>query len=342
MNDSVFRQLGLPYPTFPAGVPPSAAEVRLGAALFTETALSADGKVSCETCHGPANAFAEHKPVSIGVFNRKGVRNAPTLLNAAYMDRYAWDGEHNTLEEQALSALLNPNEMALLKTQIAERVEPKYGARLRELYGSVSAESVAKALGAFQRTLISGDSPFDRYLYGGQQDAISDSAKRGFKVFLREGRCVLCHTIRCDDCHPFGGKLGVFTDNRMHNIGVGFDKNGDTSDWGRWNLTHVASDRGTFKTPTLRNVALTAPYMHDGSLATLEDVIEHYNKGGNPNSNLDPDIHPLHLSGTQKQDLVEFLKSLTSVALLQSPHANPDKTVSTEALGSTVTVAARN
>src|SRR5947209_8890104 len=180
--------------------------------------------------------------------------------------------------------------MGLALNEISPKVEARYGARLKQLYGAVSPVTIARAIAAYERTLVAGDSPFDRYIYGGDKNALSPSARRGFEVFLREGRCVLCHTIRCDDCHPFGGKLAIFTDNRFHNLGIGFDKNGNTSDWGRWNVTHVAQDRGSFKTPTLRNIEMTAPYMHDGSLATLEDVVEHYNKGGIPNVNLDPDI----------------------------------------------------
>lgn len=307
--------LGLPSPTFPAGQPPRPEEVALGKELFNEKGLSVNNSVSCATCHAADTGFAERRSISHGVFERVGTRNAPTLLNVAFMDTLNWDGQHATLEEQAISALIGPREMGLALTDLNERVESKYGARLRALYGTNSPASIARAVAAYERTLIAGDSAFDRYLYARDNNAISKSAKRGFEVFLREGRCVLCHTIRCDDCHPFGGKLAVFTDNRFHDLGIGFDKDGNTSDWGRWNVTHAPQDRGAFKTPTLRNIELTAPYMHDGSLETLEDVVEHYNKGGNPNVNLDPDIRPLHLSPTQKADLVEFLRSLTSIEL---------------------------
>jgi cytochrome c peroxidase len=314
---------GLPSPTFPAGLPPRPEEIRLGEELFHETALSLNNTVSCATCHLPEKAFAESRPLSQGIFGRVGTRNAPTILNAAFMDTLNWDGAHGSLEEQAISALTGPREMGVPINEISTHIEPKYGARLRALYGDSSPIAVARAIAAYERTLVMGDSPFDRYLYGGDRNALNESAKRGFQVFLREGRCVLCHTIRCDECHPFGGKLATFTDNRFHNIGIGFDKNGDTSDWGRWNVTHAPSDRGAFKTPTLRNIELTAPYMHDGSLATLEEVVEHYNKGGVPNVNLDPDIRPLHLSPTQKNDLIEFLRSLTSTELkpVQMPAA---------------------
>jgi cytochrome c peroxidase len=322
--------LGLPSPTFPSGTPPRPEEVALGEELFREPALSLTRNVSCITCHIPSQAFTDHLEVSKGVYHREGTRNAPSLLNVAFVDKLSWDGAHATLEDQALIAISNSREMDLSLDQVSSRVEAGYGTRLRKVYGSSTPQSVAKALAAYERTLIAGDSPFDRFLYGGDKNAISESAKRGFKVSLREGRCVLCHTIRCDDCHPFGGKLAIFTDNRFHNLGIGFDKNADTHDWGRWHVTAAAPDRGAFKTPSLRNIELTAPYMHDGSLATLEDVIEHYNKGGIPNVNLDPDIRPLHLSQTQKNDLLEFLKSLTSVELKPSIPTNhaavPEKT----------------
>lgn len=311
-------ELGLMLPSFPTGKPPEAEEVELGRELFSDPLLSLDGTISCASCHDPKNGFADSAATSVGINGVKGRRNSPTLWNVAYLEQLSWDGRHQSLEEQALAAIYNPLEMGLNRDLLKDRVEKKYGARFLKIYREISAEGVAKALGSFQRTLVAGDSPLDQYLYGGKPDAISQSAKRGFRLFLGEGRCVQCHTIRCEDCHPFGGVTATFTDDRFHNIGVGFSEKGNNGDLGRSEITGLAEDRGAFRTPTLRNIELTAPYMHDGSMKTLEEVVDHYNKGGNPNSNLDPDVHRLDLNEQEKRDLVEFLKSLTSDKLRNS------------------------
>jgi cytochrome c peroxidase len=312
--------LGLMYPIFPTRVPPTRDQVELGKRLFQEKCLSRDETVSCATCHQPKRAFAENQRVSHGVRNTPGRRNAPTVLNAAFFSSFSWDGRHASLEEQALAGISNPKEMALSLSEVPRRVETHYGRSLRALYGVNSATAVAKALSAYQRTLIAGDSSFDRFVFGGERDAINESAQRGFKIFLRHGRCIQCHLIRSDLSHPFGGSTAFFTDNRFHNLGIGLRKPGPNTDWGRSEVTGRQEDRGAFKTPSLRNVALTAPYMHDGSLATLDEVVEHYNKGGIRNPHLDPEIRPLHLTGREMDDLVAFLKSLTSTTLL--PHTN--------------------
>jgi cytochrome c peroxidase len=309
--------LGLISPTFPTGLPPLQEEVALGEELFQDKVLSQDSSVSCATCHIPRFGFTDRLPVSRGIGGAQGRHNAPTVLNVAFFESFSWNGRHASLEEQAVEALSNPKEMGLDLSKVGQRLERKYGARLRRLYGEVSTLAVAKVLGAYQRTLIAGDSPFDHYMFKKDENAISESAKRGFKIFLRQGRCIQCHVIRCEECHPFGGASAFFTNNRFHNLGVGFDKPDSLIDWGRAEVTGKPEDKGAFKTPTLRNVALTAPYMHDGSLATLDDVIEHYNKGGIPNPYLDPEIRPLHLSEREKKDLVEFLKSLTTISLLK-------------------------
>lgn len=311
-------ELGLMLPTFPTGVPPQSEEIELGRELFSDPLLSRDGSISCASCHSPEHGFADPAPVSVGINGTKGRRNSPTLWNVAYLEQLSWDGRHTSLEQQALAAISNPDEMGLNLDQVRDRVQAKYGARLLKLYRDVSDQSVAKALGSFQRTLVAGNSPVDQYLYAGKHDAINGSAKRGFRIFLGEGRCVQCHTIRCDDCHPFGGATATFTDDRFHNIGVGFEKT-DNGDLGRWEITRRQEDLGAFRTPTLRNIELTAPYMHDGSMKTLEEVVDHYNKGGNPNSNLDPDVQRLDLNEQEKRDLIEFLKSLTSDKLRHPP-----------------------
>lgn len=311
----VTMPLGLMSPTFPKGLPPTSDEVALGKDLFNDKSLSRDGTVSCATCHDPTYAFAENTRVSRGIGSVLGTRNAPTIINAAFFDTLSWDGRHSSLEDQALAAISNKSEMGLDLADLALRIDSKYGVQLNRIYGKVSPSAVAAALGAYQRTVIAGDSRFDRYMFKGDQEALSVSAKRGFRIFLRHGRCIQCHAVRCEECHPFGGETAFFTNNRFHNLGVGMDKDESLIDLGRASVTGRKEETGAFKTPTLRNVALTAPYMHDGSLATLDDVIEHYNKGGIKNPYLDPEIRPLHLSVREKEDLLEFLKSLTSISL---------------------------
>lgn len=308
---------GLMHPIFPDGHPPSASEVTLGRDLFFAKNLSLDGAVSCANCHDPTAGFADPRPVSLGVYGRPGRRNSPTVLNAAFFDAMAWDGRHATLEAQALAALTDPQEMSLTEDTMVGKLTAAQSSQLEELYGEANPGTIAAALAAYQRSLIVGDSGFDRWMYGGEEDAVGLGTKRGFKIFLRQGRCIQCHVVRCKPCHPFGGESAFFTNNRFHNIGVGYDENGNTTDRGRAEFTGDPDDTGAFKTPTLRNVALTAPYMHDGSLPTLEDVVEHYNKGGNPNQYLDPEIRPLHLTDGDKRDLVDFLQSLTSLSGLR-------------------------
>lgn len=307
--------LGLMWPIFPDGVLPTIDEVEIGRALFFEPAVSADATVSCASCHAPEAAMADPRRVSAGVGGRLGRRNSPTVWNAAYFETFGWTGDADSLEAQAAKALLNPEEIGSSEARIQRGLEPRYGADLRRLYGELSVRSVSRALAAYQRTLLSGDAPFDRYIYGGDRAAVSDAAVRGFTVFLGRARCVQCHFMRSPASHPFGGTTALYMDNRFHNIGVGFDKPARERDPGRIEVTRRPEDQGAFKTPTLRNVAETAPYMHDGSLKTLEEVVDHYDKGGNANPNLDPDIKRLELTAQEKQDLVAFMKSLTSHAL---------------------------
>ena len=318
--------LGLVYPTFPSGTAPTREEVALGRKLFHDPSLSLDRTISCATCHDPRHVFADHESKSKGIGGVRGRRNSPTIINSAFFEAQSWDGRHASLEDQALAAIANSAEMGLDLSKVSERIEETYGARLRKAYGEVSATTVAKALAAFQRTLIAGDSPLDRYVYRREDGAITKSAKRGFKIFLTKGRCIQCHAMRCEECHPFGGSTAFFTDNRFHNLGVGFNpETRSFEDAGRAEKTGNEAERGAFKTPTLRNVELTAPYMHDGSLATLGEVVEHYNKGGIPNPNLDPEIRPLHLTEQEKADLVEFLKALTTAEdFLKTLTAEPE------------------
>lgn len=308
--------LGLVSPIYPDGTAPTAAQIALGKDLFFDPVLSVDGTISCSSCHPKASAFGDPRPVSLGIRKRSGKRNAPGLWNVAYFDRLGWDGKHATIEEQTLAAIVNPDEMGLPVREIPQRVNAQYGNRLRDIFKENSAATVSKALAAFQRSLIAGDSPFDQYMYAGDKQALSSAAQRGLKVFLGDARCIQCHFFRSEISHPFGGSSALFTDNRFHNIGIGYKEgSAQPSDLGLFAVTGQDQDMGAFRTPTLRNVALTAPYMHDGSLKTLEDVVDHYNKGGVANKHLSQDVQPLDLSVGEKSDLVEFLKSLTSVRL---------------------------
>jgi len=319
IGETVPMPLGLMWPVFPAGKPPAVREVAVGRRLFFDPALSSDGSVSCASCHAPDAAMADLRPVSIGAGGKPGRRNSPTVLNAVYFERLGWSGENGSLEEQALTALSNPEEMGATEPKLRAALEMRYGADLRDLYGALSARAIARALASFQRTLVAGDAPFDRYIYLGDRAAVSESGIRGFGLFLGKARCIQCHFMRSPDSHPFGGRTGLYMDNRFHNLGVGFENGSSPSDLGRYEITRRDDDRGAFKTPSLRNVALTPPYMHDGSLKTLEDVVEHYNKGGNPNPNLDPDVRRLDLTDQDKRDLVEFMKALTSHAMNPAP-----------------------
>lgn len=331
--------LGLPEVPVPADNPQEPGKVLLGKKLFNDKRFSADGTVSCATCHSPDKAFTDGLRVSRGFKGQEGTRNAPTVINAAYYTTQFWDGRVLSLEEQARGPFLNPVEHGLknfdpiLKTIRGDR---QYTALFKKTFaaesGDITIEHVVKAIAAFERTVISGNSPFDRYLYGKEPGAMSDAAIRGLAVFRLKGRCVDCHTI--------GQTSAVFTDNKFHNIGVGFSRISDNlmdivdafrkkkesgeeldvdiltsaniSELGRFAITLDPSDLGRFKTPFLRNVAVTGPYMHDGSMDSLEEVVEFYNQGGEDNPMLDGGIRPLRLTEQEKTDLVEFMKALTS------------------------------
>jgi cytochrome c peroxidase len=338
--------LGLPAVPVPADNPMTPAKVALGDRLFHDPRFSATGEVSCATCHAREKAFTDSPlQVSEGINKLTGTRNAPTVLNAAFNQTQFWDGREPDLEGQSGQPFLNPVEMALPSHQpILDivKADPEYREMVKAAFGiepdSVTALHVKQAIASFERTLVTGDSPFDRWYFGGQEDAIDAAAKRGFQVFLQEGRCVSCHTL--NENHA------VFTDHKFHNINVGFLRiegdvyemasayakaarnkdevdidvltNKNTSELGRFAVDNQWAGLGAFKTPTLRNIAVTAPYMHDGSLKDLEEVVKHYNNGGalkegDPiNPYLSGGIRPLNLSDEQVADLVAFMKTLTS------------------------------
>ena len=296
--------LGLP------ALPPDGAteeQVALGKKLFFSTELSVDGSESCASCHNPAHGFAAGDPVAIGIRGQKGTRNAPTLLNAAFQPVQFLDGRASTLEEQASGPILNPIEMGHSKQSVA-RCCRELAEDFRRAYGSpaVTLERMTRALAAYERQLVSGNSPFDRYYFGKEKQALSPEAQRGFAVFqdAERGNCAVCHTL--DD------RAALFSDGLFHNLGVGLNAQGELTDLGRYAVTKRDRDRGSFRTPTLRNIARTAPYMHDGSLKTLKEVIDFYVAGGNANDYRDPLLHPLpQLTRQDKMDLIAFLESLT-------------------------------
>ncbi len=306
MADEYPLPLGIPELIIPEDNPITPEKVALGKKLYFDKRLSLDDTVSCATCHDPEKAFADAAPVSTGIKGQKGRRSAPTVLNAALNDFQFWDGRAPTLEEQAKQPIINPIEMGMPSHDaLVEKLKgiEEYRRDFQKTFGGeITIDNVVKAIASFERTLLAGNSPFDRYMYGGDENALNDLAKQGLEVFRGKGRCVTCHEII--------GSFALFMDNKFHNIGVGMDK--PEPDLGRYEVTKEEKDKGAFKTPTLRNIALTAPYMHDGSEQTLEDVVDLYDRGGIPNPHLSGEIRPLKLTEEEKKALVEFLKSLTS------------------------------
>jgi cytochrome c peroxidase len=304
--------VGLPELAIPTENPPTENTVALGKRLFFDKRLSSDGNISCATCHNPRFGFADPRPVSRGVEGKRGTRNSPTILNAAYLPAHFWDGRAVTLEEQALGPIANPVEMDQTTDQLLAALtsDATYVAQFDKAFGpgGVTIERLQKAISSFERTLLTGNSPFDRYQFGGEKNALSPAAIRGLAVFTdkKRGNCSVCHTI--DKTHA------LFTDGKFHNLGVGMDEKGELRDLGRYDQTKAEADRGAFKTPTLRNIAQTAPYMHDGSQKTLRDVIDFYVGGGNSNPHLDKEMRELKLSQQERADLVAFLESLTGGA----------------------------
>lgn len=275
-----------------------AEKVELGRNLFFDPRLSADGTVSCATCHDPLSAFSLSGRFATGVRGQVGHRKPPTIINAAYNRAQFWDARAATLEEQAAVPLMNPAEMGMSPASVVSALTaiPGYAALFQKAFGdsAVSVARVTEAIATFERTVVSGNSAYDRFV-AGERGALSPEQSRGIGVF-REARCNACHE----------GK--AFSNGALANLGVGTDK--PEADPGRFAITHEEQDRGRFKTPGLRDVSLRAPYMHDGSLNTLEEVVEFYDKGGIPNRNLDNRIRPLHLTAVNKADLVAFLRAL--------------------------------
>jgi cytochrome c peroxidase len=299
---------GLPPVPIPADNPPTGDSIALGRKLFYDVKLSGDETLSCASCHNPTLHFTDGLTVAKG--KETGTRNTPTLLNAAYNIQQFWDGRAASLEQQAGGPIANTKEMNQPHEVCLSRLnsDQSYREAFAKTFGPglITMDKVEKAIAGFERTLLSANSPFDRYQYGGDKTALSAPAIRGLAIFTDKtrGNCVTCHTV--------GEKYALFTDGKFHNLGSGMNSAGELTDQGRHSVTGVEVDRGSFRTPSLRNVAKTAPYMHDGSLKTLKEVVDFYVGGGNSNPQLDPEIKPLKLSARDRSDLVIFLETLTS------------------------------
>ena len=264
------------YMPVPEANPLTPQKIALGRKLFFDKRLSRDGTLSCGTCHDPKLAFSDGRKVARGIDGQDGTRSAPAIVNRGYGRTFFWDGRSKTLEQQALEPILNPKELGMTEALVESRTGLKIA-------------KVTAALASYVRTIRSGDSRFDRYA-AGKSGALNEQEKAGLALFRGKARCSACHA---------GPN---FSDENFHNTGIAW-KDGRLSDDG--------AGEGKFKVPTLREVARTAPYMHDGSIATLEDVVEYYDRGGNVNPGLDEDLHPLHLVAEERRALVAFLRSLS-------------------------------
>jgi cytochrome c peroxidase len=306
-KEEMFRPEG---PRVPLGLPPiiwgsknayTPEKAELGWLLFFDKRLSADGTLSCASCHQPESAFTDGRAVSTGLRGQKGSRSAPTLMNSAWSGDLFWDGRSKSLEEQIIEPLLNPIEMGNTEQAVLKTLTgiPGYRARFKKVFGkdAIDIDQVARAIATFERTILSGNSPYDRYK-AGDKKALTELQQEGMEIFFS-------NKARCDSCHE-----GLnFTNGKFANIGIGMDK--PEPDLGLYNISKQEPDKGAFKTPTLREIAHTGPYMHDGSVATLEEIVEHYDKGGVKNPWLHQDVKPLGLTPRGKKSLVEFLKSLS-------------------------------
>jgi len=289
----------------PAANPLTAAKVALGRKLFVDKQLSRTSDVSCSSCHDPARAFSDARSIAVGILGRTGKRHSPALVNRGFGESFFWDGRAASLEDQVVMPIADPNEMDFSVDGVVSRLQ-RNAAYVRDFgtaFGRpINTRDVGYALASFVRTIVSGDSRVDRYLEG-DNAALTATEVRGLRAFRAPGLCTACH------------KGSNFTDEEFHNTGVAWKvdtgpEGGRLSDRGRADVTGRADDEGAFRTPTLREISRTAPYMHDGSLPTLEAVVDFYEKGGRSNPNLDKDIMPLRLTAADKAALVEFLKAL--------------------------------
>jgi cytochrome c peroxidase len=305
----------------PPDNPTTQAKVELGFRLWFEPRLSANNRMNCGTCHHHRKGFSNGEAFALGVNGQRGTRNTPTIYGAAHQDAQFWDGRAKTLEEQALGPITNPVEMAARMEDVLAKLSahPYYRQKFQAVFGTApTADGIAKALAAFERALVVGSSPYDRYLAGDLQ-ALNASEQRGMQLFnSRKTSCTSCHN----------GK--ILSNGGFFNTGIG--PQGLAGDPGRFAVTGREGDRGAFKTPTLLNIAQSAPYMHDGSLPTLEAVVDFYDRGGGPSPTLHPAIRPLGLTAAEKADLVAFLKALTGPDNLKEMGRLPGIHLATESL----------
>lgn len=330
--------LGLPSVPVPSDNPANAEKITLGRKLFYDRRLSLNNTFSCAMCHIPEQGFSSNEmSTAVGIEGRSVRRNSPTIYNVAYASRLFHDGRETTLEQQVWGPLLAHNEMGNPSIgYVIDKIKslPDYQGLFEQSFGKdPTMTTIGQAIASYERSLNSAGSPFDRWYFGKQKNAVTASAKRGFQIF--EGKA------NCNSCHSIDKSFALFTDNQLHNTGIGYQESmkkipdkqkiqvspgvfievdnnslasvteSKANDLGRYEISQNPQDRWKYKTPTLRNITLTAPYMHNGSLSTLEEVVRFYNQGGVKNENLDPLIRPLHLGETEISDLVEFLKSLT-------------------------------
>ncbi|MEZ5940367.1 MAG: cytochrome c peroxidase [Planctomycetaceae bacterium] len=288
--------LGLTKVAHPNGEMPSAKQIALGKQLYFDPRLSRDSTISCASCHDPQKGFSNGETFATGVRNQVGGRNSPTVINTAFQRFQFWDGRAGSLEEQALGPIQNPIEMDMTLEEVVKRLNaiPGYRQQFQDVFGTnVNSEGIAKAIAAYERTVLSGNAPYDQF-QAGDKSALSESAQRGMKLFFGRANCSACHA---------GPN---FTDNGFHNIGIGMDAK--EPDQGRVAISKLGGDTGAFKTPTLREIARSGPYMHDGSLKTLSEVVAHYNRGGIANPWLDEEMFEMKLSEQEQADLVTFLE----------------------------------
>ncbi|MGB4812850.1 MAG: cytochrome c peroxidase [Methylophilaceae bacterium] len=348
-SSTTTNQLGLPKMQYPLDNPPTKEKIALGRKLFMDRRLSHNNTMSCAMCHVPEQGFTVNEiATAVGIEGRSSRRNAPTLLNVGYLNVLFHDGREFSLENQVLGPMLAFNEMGNPSIgQVIEKIRilDDYKGLFKAAFGAdVSLDGITKAIATYERSLVAGNSTFDQWKYSKDKKALNPIEMKGFNIFMNKGSCVSCHRIN--------EKEAIFTDQLFHNTGIGWlrnnkivnkivEKNTFTvrlapgvevevaqdqldsatekpqNDVGRFEITEDPKDRWAYKTPTLRNIALTAPYMHDGSLATLEDVVDFYNKGGEDNPLKDTMLKPLGLSETEKYALVAFLKALTSYNIKQ-------------------------
>jgi len=300
---------GAPMPA-PAENPITEAKTALGEKLFFDRVLSKDRSVSCSTCHEPEHAFADTRPLAVGIFGRVGKRHSPALINRGFGRIHFWDGRAATLEQQVLMPIQDPNEMDLTLDEAVSRLaaDRSYVTAFQDVFGGPpAADGLSRALATFLRSIRSDSSAYDKFV-GGDTTALTDEQKLGLNLFRGKGRCIICHA------EPF------FTDESFRNTGIAWRVDpilgvGALQDEGRAAISGVGPDRGAFKTPTLREVANSAPYMHDGSLPTLDDVVNFYDGGGRPNPTLFPLVRPIGFTPDEKKAVVAFLRSLSSSSI---------------------------